>query len=91
METANHHTIVLTSRRMAPLSLEQLLSLGIRPERKKILIVKGVIAPRAAYEPITTDILLADTPGSTSANPASFQYRRRRHPLYPLEPDAEYP
>jgi len=90
METEQQHTIVLTSRRMAPMSLEQLLSLGIHPERKRILIVKGVIAPRAAYEPIASAILLVDTPGNTSANPAQFQYRHRRRPLYPLEPDAEY-
>ncbi|MEW5979334.1 MAG: M81 family metallopeptidase [Acidobacteriota bacterium] len=90
LETADQHTVILTSRRMAPMSLEQLLSLGIRPERKKLLIVKGVIAPRAAYEPIAADIILVDTPGSTSANPANFNYRRRRRPLYPLEMDAVY-
>ena len=90
VETAEQHTIVLTSRRMAPMSLEQLLSLGIKPEQKKILIVKGVIAPRAAYEPIASEIILVETPGSTSANPARFQYRHRRRPLYPLEAEAEY-
>ena len=76
---------------MAPMSLEQLLSLGIKPERKKILIVKGVIAPRAAYESIAAEIILVDTPGSTSADPSSFKFRRRRYPLYPIEPDAAYP
>src|SRR5262249_54567404 len=91
LETQQEHTIVLTSLRMAPMSLEQLLSLGVKPQRKKILIVKGVVAPRAAYEPIASEILLVDTPGATSADPASFKYRHRRHPLYPLEPDAEYP
>jgi len=90
LETKQQHTIVLTSRRMAPMSLEQLLSLGIHPERKQILIVKGVVAPRAAYEPIAREILVVDTPGSTCANPAQFQYRYRRRPLYPLEPEAEY-
>ena len=90
VETAEQHLIVLTSRRMAPMSLEQLLILGIKPEQKKILIVKGVIAPRAAYEPIASEIILVDTPGSTSANPARFQYRHRRRPLYPLESEVEY-
>ncbi|HYZ87129.1 MAG TPA: M81 family metallopeptidase, partial [Bryobacteraceae bacterium] len=52
IETPEQHTIVLTSRRMAPMSLEQVVSLGIHPERKRILIVKGVVAPRAAYEPV---------------------------------------
>ncbi|MCI0624890.1 MAG: M81 family metallopeptidase [Acidobacteria bacterium] len=90
VETEQQHTMVFTSRRMAPMSLEQLLSLGLKPERKKILIVKGVIAPRAAYEPVAAEIILVDTPGSTSANPSSFTFHYRRHPLYPLEPDAEY-
>lgn len=87
VETVEGHTVVLTSRRMAPMSLEQILSLGIHPERKKILIVKGVVAPRAAYEPVAAEILLADTPGVTSDNPRHFLYRQRRVPLYPLEPE----
>ena len=73
------------------MSLEQLLSLGIKPELKKILIVKTVIAPRAAYEPIAQKIILVDTPGSTSASPANFKFLRRRSPFYPLEPYATYP
>jgi microcystin degradation protein MlrC len=91
VETAEHHTIVLTSLRMAPMSLEQILSLGIKPERKNIFIVKGVVAPRAAYEPVASEIILVNTPGSTSADPANFHYTRRRRPLYPLEKEATYP
>lgn len=85
VETPDAHTIVLTSRRMAPLSLEQLISLGIHPEWKRILIAKGVVAPRAAYEPIAREIILVDTPGVTSDNPRHFTYHRRRQPLFPLE------
>ncbi len=85
IETAEGHTVILTSRRMAPMSLEQVLSLGVRPEQKKILIVKGVVAPRAAYEPIAAQIVLVDTPGVTSDNPRHFVYKNRRTPLFPLE------
>jgi len=85
VETAEGHTIVLTSRRMAPMSLEQVISLGVHPERHRILIVKGVVAPRAAYEPIAGEVLLVDTPGVTSDNPAAFDYRHRRRPLFPLQ------
>jgi len=67
------------------MSLEQILSLGIHPERKRILIVKGVVAPRAAYEPIAGEIVLVDTPGVTADDPAQFEYKHRRRPLYPLE------
>lgn len=90
VETAEGHTVVLTSRRMAPFSLEQLLCVGVHPERKRALIVKGVVAPRAAYEPVSAEILLVDTPGATADNPALLPYVNRRRPLYPLEPDAEY-
>jgi microcystin degradation protein MlrC len=90
VETDDEHTVVLTSRRMAPMSLEQILSLGIHPERKDILIVKGVVAPRAAYEPVAAKVALVDTPGVTSNDPQHFGYRRRRPSLYPIEPDAVY-
>jgi microcystin degradation protein MlrC len=90
VETEQLHTFVLTSLRMAPMSLEQILSLGLKPENKKILIVKGVVAPRAAYEPIARQVILVDTPGSTSVNPQSFDYQYRRRPLYPLETEAKY-
>ena len=85
VETAEGHTFVLTTRRMAPMSLEQVLSLGIKPELKKILIVKGVVAPRAAYEPVSARIVLVDTPGVTSDNPRHFEYKHRRSPLFPLD------
>ncbi|MGH9630167.1 MAG: M81 family metallopeptidase, partial [Bryobacteraceae bacterium] len=90
VETLEQHTIVLTSRRMAPMSLEQVLSLGIHPEHKRILVVKGVVAPRAAYEPVAGGFIAVDTPGVTSNNPLNFEYRNRRRPLFPLEPDACY-
>ncbi|MCS7023625.1 MAG: M81 family metallopeptidase [Bryobacteraceae bacterium] len=90
LETDSQHTVVFTSRRMAPMSLEQILSLGVRPEHKDILIVKGVVAPRAAYEPVAGEIILVDTPGETCNNPASFSYRHRRVPMFPMEPEAEY-
>jgi microcystin degradation protein MlrC len=90
VETEQRHTFILTSLRMAPMSLEQILSLGIKPENKKILIVKGVVAPRAAYEPIARHVILVDTPGSTSVNPRCFDYQFRRRPLYPLETEAKY-
>jgi microcystin degradation protein MlrC len=90
VETAEEHTVVLTSLRMPPLSLEQILSLGIHPERKAILIAKGVVAPRAAYEPVAGEIRLVDTPGVTCNNPGQFTYARRRRPLFPLERNAVY-
>jgi microcystin degradation protein MlrC len=88
VETAEKHTVVLTSRRMAPMSLEQIRSAGVIPESKDILIVKGVIAPQAAYREVAASIVLVDTPGPTANDPGSFDYRRRRRPMFPMEPIA---
>jgi microcystin degradation protein MlrC len=61
-----------------------LIACGIDPERQKILIVKGTVAPRAAYEPVAARILLVDTPGVTSANPTRFVFHRARPGIHGL-------
>jgi microcystin degradation protein MlrC len=77
--------LVLTTERSSPNSLHQLTSCGIRPGRQRILVVKGAIAPRAAYEPIAARIIEVDTGGATAVNPARFTYRRVRRPLFGLD------
>ena len=86
VETPEGHIIVLNSLREAPMSLQQILSLGIRPETRKIIVAKGATAPRAAYEPVSAKVIPVDTPGITAAGPENFIYRRRSKPLYPLDP-----
>ena len=51
-------------------------------------IVKGVVAPRAAYEPAAAEFVMAGTPGATADDPRRLPYRNRRKPLYPFEEDA---
>lgn len=84
VEIPGETLVVLNSERTAPMSIHQLTSLGIRPERQRILVVKAAIAYRAAYEPIAGEIIEADTPGITAVNPLRFEYRRVRRPLWPL-------
>jgi microcystin degradation protein MlrC len=81
----NPKLLVLTSYREAPMSLHQLLSLGIQPQRQRILVVKAAIAFRAAYEPIAGRIIEVDTPGLTAVNPARFTYHHVRRPLHGLD------
>ena len=85
IQTVDGHTVVLNSLRVMPTSLEQLLSLGINPSAMGSIIVKGVTAPRAAYDPIATKTICVDTPGVTRAGPEAFEYHKRPHPLYPLD------
>jgi microcystin degradation protein MlrC len=83
--TTDEHTIVLTSRAVLPSSLEQLRSLGLRPEDHPVLTAKGVVSPRAAYEQVTRASFVADTAGVTAAQLTGLPYRFRRRPLFPFE------
>jgi microcystin degradation protein MlrC len=77
--------LVLTTRRMVPYSIHQIVSLGIYPERQKILIAKGTVAPRAGYEPVSAKIILVDSPGSTAVNPARFTFKNLRGKLWGMQ------
>jgi len=77
--------VVLTTERSSPNSLYQLTSCGIAPERQHILVVKGAIAPRAAYEPIAARIIEVDTGGATAVRPSRFTYRHASRSLAGME------
>jgi microcystin degradation protein MlrC len=77
--------LVLTTQRSSPNSIHQIVSLGIYPERQKILVAKGTIAPRAAYEPISAQIIPVDSPGPTAVNPARFTFRNLREKLWGMD------
>jgi microcystin degradation protein MlrC len=90
LETELAQTLVLTSRAVIDVSLERHRSLGLRPERKQVVVAKGVHSPLPSYGTIATDVVFVGTPGATSADLGSFDYRRRPRPLYPFEPDAAW-
>jgi len=76
--------VMVTSERVVPMSIHQWVSCGIDPERQKILVAKGTVAPRAAYEPVSAKVLLVDTPGTTSVNPRRFRLQRARPGIWEL-------
>ena len=90
LETTDDHTLVLTSKRTGNTSLEQHYSVGVRPERFKVVVAKGVVSPRPAYSRVAKEIVLVNTPGVTTGDLTFFTFHRRRVPLYPFEPDATY-
>jgi microcystin degradation protein MlrC len=77
--------LVLTQERSSPNSMHQLISCGIYPERQKILVAKGTVAPRAAYDPVAARVILVDTPGITAVNPSRFKFERARRDLWGME------
>lgn len=74
--------LILNSHRTTPFSIHQLTSVGIVPEKEKILVAKGAVAPRAAYEPVCPTIIEVDTGGATAINRPRSAYRLARQTLY---------
>ena len=90
VETSRQLTLMLNSRRMVPFSLHQLLSCGVDPAHYRLLVVKGVHAPIAAYRDVCDNFLHVNTPGVTTADLTQLAYHQRRRPLFPFEPDCQW-
>jgi len=87
VETADGLTIMLTSKRMVPFSIQQLTSCGLDPAKFRIMVAKGAHAPVAAYALVSKHLIRVDTPGVTSADLSRLEYRHRRRPMFPFERD----
>jgi microcystin degradation protein MlrC len=85
LDLADGNLLVLNSLRTPPFSLGQLTSLGIDPRAMKVVVVKAAVAYKPAYAPVGGTIIEVDTPGLTAINPARFEYKRIRRPMYPLD------
>jgi microcystin degradation protein MlrC len=85
VETDAGLTVMLTTRRMVPMSLRQLDSCGLQPANFRFLVAKGVHAPVAAYREVCNDFIRVDTPGVTRADMRQLTYHHRRRPMEPFE------
>lgn len=74
--------LILNSKRVAPMSIHQITCMGIQPHQQKILVAKGAVAPRAAYEPVSAHIIEVDTAGATSISRPADEFVRARKELY---------
>ena len=85
VSTEQGSVIMLTTLRVMPFSLQQLISHGIQPSDFDAIVAKGVNAPIAAYAPVCPTIIQVNTPGVTQADMTLFRYHNRRKPLFPFE------
>jgi len=74
--------LILNSRRTSPNSIHQITCVGIQSQQQRILVAKGAVAPRAAYEPICAEVIEVDTPGATAINRSPAEYHQARKTLY---------
>ena len=90
LDTTDGNTLLLTAMRSGNTSREQMYHIGIWPEKYRVVVAKGVVSPRPAYQPIAAEVILVNTPGVTTADLDTFTYHHRRVPLYPFEEEATY-
>lgn len=90
LSTGDGFELVLTTTPQMTQSREQLRLVGLEPPDQKIIVAKGVHSPRAAFEPIASELVWAATPGCTSADLSTFSYTHRRRPMFPFEPDTTW-
>jgi len=91
VRAASGATVMLTTRRMAPFSLQQLISCGVDPNSFQVITAKGVHAPVEAYRHVCRHLVRVDTPGVTSADMRRLEYRHRRRPMFPFESETTWP
>ncbi len=89
-ETDHGLTLMLTTLRMVPFSLHQLISCDLDPNSFRFLVAKGVNAPIAAYRDVCDQFIRVNTAGSTCADMSRLYYQHRRTPLFPLEREAVF-
>ncbi len=70
--------------------MEQMYSIGIKPENYKIVVAKGVSSPRPAYQPIAAKIILVNTPGVTTSDLSFFEYKNIRNNMFPFNKNTKY-
>ncbi|RIK41090.1 MAG: MlrC domain protein [Chloroflexi bacterium] len=74
--------LVLNSKRTPPMSIHQVTCVGIAPQQQRILVAKGAVAPRAAYEPVSAQIIEVDTAGATTISRLPAEFQRARKSFY---------
>jgi microcystin degradation protein MlrC len=82
-------TILLTSRKTAPMDLGQWRSQGVDPERLRVIGVKAAVAHRQAYDPIAKVSYTVRTPGPCASDPQELPYRRVTRPIWPLDDERD--
>ena len=72
---------------MQALDLNMFIANGIDPRTKKTVALKSMQHFRAAFEPIASKVVVADSGALCSPDCTRLTYRSVRRPIYPLDTD----
>ncbi len=77
--------IVLNTRRQQVFSPECFTQLGIDVAAKRLLVVKSTRHFRACFDPIASQTVICDAPGSLNSDLARLPYQHLARPIWPLD------
>jgi microcystin degradation protein MlrC len=78
-------TILLTSRRLAPMDLGQWRSQGIDPEKLSAIGIKAAVGHRRAYDKIASSSFTVKSRGPCTSDLTRLPYKHIRRPVFPLD------
>jgi microcystin degradation protein MlrC len=78
-------TILLTSRRLAPMDLGQWRSQGIDPETLSAIGIKAAVGHRRAYDKIASSSFTVKSRGPCTSDLTRLPYKNIRRPVFPLD------
>jgi microcystin degradation protein MlrC len=78
-------TILLTSRRLAPMDLGQWRSQGIDPEKLSAIGIKAAVGHRRAYDKIASSSFTVKSRGPCTSDLTRLPYKNIRRPVFPLD------
>jgi len=77
--------ILVTSLARQMMDLQQFKAFGIDPEKKRVVALKSMQHFRAAFEPISGQVIVCDSGALCTPNYARMSYQNVRRPIYPLD------
>lgn len=78
-------SVLVTTRAETPIDLNVFRSHGIEPAKLRVIALKGKGHFRAAFEPITDQVVLVEGPGITGADLSRLPFAHIRRPIWPLD------
>lgn len=79
--------VVLTERRVQAYSADLFTNLGVRPETKRLVVVKSSQHFHSGFAAMARRVVYLDCPGSLQTDLTGYSYRRVQRPRWPIDPE----
>tara|TARA_B100000676_G_scaffold310182_1_gene375930 strand:+ start:1429 stop:2937 length:1509 start_codon:yes stop_codon:yes gene_type:complete len=83
--------LVVSERRVEPFDLGVFTHCGLSPQTAKYVLLHSRQHFRAGFEPVAASILMVSGPGVCTSDYDSLPFKRLTRPIYPLDPDTQWP